>query len=714
MSTFDALVWHFGVVVLVVSGLGLAGSATAQPDEPAIAPLTHDRHLHHHNPKHERVIDAERFTTNREAASPLYLPAEEEAFTFAVFGDRTGGPHEGIDVLAHAVADANLLEPDLVMTVGDMIDGYNEKPGWLEQMSQFREVMNELRCPWFPVAGNHDVYWRGDGEPPVGEHEAAYEMHFGPLWYAFDHKNCRFIVLYSDEGDPATGKKSFRDPVSQRMSPEQLDWLKQTLADAKDAHHVFVFMHHPRWTGGQYADTWEPVHRVLKEAGNVRAVFAGHIHRMRYDPRDGIEYVTLATVGGVQRGTSPAAGFLHHFNLVTVRPDQIALASVPVGEVMDVRHITGEVSTQVSALAGTEPVFSHALSMGDDGYVSESVEITLQNPTTFAVDLALTPLSPDPRWAVFPDHLHGQIEPGASEAFVFQVERPAESRDDFLRPLFVDAHHELLTDAARFPLPTRRHRVPGTLELTPPSPRDGEGVLRPGDGGVRFRTPLVASVRSGANTEGASVTPSVPPVTVEAWVQLDEEAGRAGAIAGPGFRLGVSRGRPVFAVYAGGRWRQVPDGDEPAAALAIAPLKPGRANHLAGVYDGTRLRLFVNGEPVGETPASGPLRNMGQVIVGGEPRGDGVRRHWPGWVDEARVSTAVRYTERFSPRRRLAADDDTRLLLHFDTSRGGFVFDHGPGGRHGELVGEASVAEPDVSEQDEREGAIVETPVSLP
>ncbi|MEO1237060.1 MAG: metallophosphoesterase, partial [Planctomycetota bacterium] len=375
-----------GFIGAVLGGVTWAsgGSALAQPDEPAIAPLTHDRHTHTHNDPHPVVHDGERFHTNRRA-TPLAVPAEDEAFTFAVFGDRTGGPNEGIDILAQAVADVNLLEPDLVMTVGDMIDGYNQTPGWLEQMNQYKEVMNHLLCPWFPVAGNHDVYWRGD-DRPVGEHEASYERNFGPLWYAFDHKGSRFIVLYTDEGNLETGEKSFRDVENQRMSPEQLGWLKQTLADAKDADHIFLFMHHPRWTGGYYGNTWDEVHSLLVEAGNVRAVFGGHIHRMRYDPKDGIDYITLATVGGVQRGTSPAAGWLHQFHFVTVRDGQVALASVPVGEVLDVREITGEVSQMVEALSDMTPDFETPLIVADDGATDHAMRVTLANPVDAEVE----------------------------------------------------------------------------------------------------------------------------------------------------------------------------------------------------------------------------------------------------------------------------------------------------------------------------------------
>ena len=73
-----------------------------------------------------------RVLTNREQGRQLLkLPKEDDAFGFVVFGDRTGGPPEGMKVLAQAVADTNLLDPDLVMTVGDLVNGYNDTPEWM-------------------------------------------------------------------------------------------------------------------------------------------------------------------------------------------------------------------------------------------------------------------------------------------------------------------------------------------------------------------------------------------------------------------------------------------------------------------------------------------------------------------------------------------------------------------------------------------------------
>ena len=118
--------------------------------------LSHGRHLHRHgNPHKTMQPSTQRFFTTRSSEIVLPLPSEEDAFTFAVFGDRTGGQPEGVDVLADAVRDINLIEPDLVMTVGDLINGYNQTAEWLIQMREFKAIMNRLLCPWFPVAGNH-------------------------------------------------------------------------------------------------------------------------------------------------------------------------------------------------------------------------------------------------------------------------------------------------------------------------------------------------------------------------------------------------------------------------------------------------------------------------------------------------------------------------------------------------------------------------------
>eukprot|EP00752_Nemacystus_decipiens_P013933 g12369.t1 len=438
------------------------------------APLEHDHHTHKHNPPHKTVpAGDDRFHTNREGAA-LDLPAEEDAFSFVIFGDRTGGPHKGINVLAQAVADTNLIEPDLVMTVGDLIDGYADDKVWLPQMKQYKEVMGELICPWFPVAGNHDVYWRGPNKPER-ELEPLYEMHFGPLWYAFEHKGCFFIVLYTDEGDPKTGLKNFKQPKAQTMSDEQFDWLKGILKKAGDADHVFVFVHHPRWLGNWpgkvgYGDDWKKVHKALVDAGNVSGVFAGHIHHMRHDPKDGINYFTLATVGGHQPGWAPKAGWLHHFNLVTVRKNQVAFSALPVGGVMDPKALTGDVSEASEVLGRAMPArFKAPIKIKDDGSVDDEFTVVIKNPSDqFAIDIELVPTSKDSRWLVAigkSDHAHANLKPGEEKELTFQVKRAPGKFDTTARAIILELGIDLLTEQHRFPIPIKRITVPGSLRV---------------------------------------------------------------------------------------------------------------------------------------------------------------------------------------------------------------------------------------------------------
>ena len=170
----------------------------------------------------------------------------------------------------------------------------------------------------------------------MNEFEKFNEKHFGPLWYWFEHKDCGFLVLYTDETGNPDKPKSFQDPEQMQMSDEQLSWLDKSLGEMKALKQVFVFLHHPRWLGGYRESNWPEVHQRLASAGNVRAVFAGHIHRLNYAGiKDGIEYMALATTGGSMPGHMPDIGYVHHYNLVTVRDTGITTAILPVGSVMD-------------------------------------------------------------------------------------------------------------------------------------------------------------------------------------------------------------------------------------------------------------------------------------------------------------------------------------------------------------------------------------------
>src|SRR5262249_18792999 len=55
----------------------------------------------------------------------IKLNNEADQFQFAVVSDRTGGHRDKI--FSQAVARVNLLQPEFVMSVGDLIEGYTTK-----------------------------------------------------------------------------------------------------------------------------------------------------------------------------------------------------------------------------------------------------------------------------------------------------------------------------------------------------------------------------------------------------------------------------------------------------------------------------------------------------------------------------------------------------------------------------------------------------------
>ena len=625
--------------------------------------------------------EASGLRTEREGARPRPLPKSDDAFHFAVFGDRTGGPPEGLKVLAQAVHDANLLDPDLVMTVGDLVNGYSPFPAWEKEMKEYSDIMNRLRMPWYPVAGNHDIYWRGL-DRPAAEHETSFEKHFAPLYYWFPHKNCGFIVLFSDEGDGTGGQRDFTRPAQQAMSAKQLAWLERTLAETRGLRHVFVFLHHPRWVEATYPGAqWQKVHDVLKAPGNVRAVFAGHVHRLRHDGvRDGIEYITLATTGGVMPGHYPGAGYVHHMNLVTVRPDGFANVIVPVGEVLDQRRFTPDFIADIDRLRAL-PVEVQAapVALGANGRGAGLVEFRLVNPVAHPIEVTVLPDTAAGEWLATADHVQMNVPPGETRTGSFSLVRTKEGFDGGLRPPGMEIRVELLRDGLRIPLPPRSLTLGVRLGALPPDFFSGaENRAMAFDGKSAVRVEMSARPLPDG------------PFTVETWVRppgADTSGDLISKAEQSEFALNLAHNVPGVHLFAGGRY---------VSAIAAAPIAAGRWTHVAGVFDGASLTLYVDGRRAAGAPASGPRGvNPLPLYLGANPDARAnPTQILTGQLDEARLSTGARYTADFTPSLRHERDDATVFLFHGDRLLGPFVPSDSPGGLNGTLTGAVTLVAP--------------------
>src|SRR5262245_65185228 len=76
-----------------------------------------------------RPDKAKEFDAKQEARNPwtsTRLNNDRDEFQFVIVTDRTGGHRE--KVFSRAVERINLLQPEFVLSVGDLIEGGNKKP----------------------------------------------------------------------------------------------------------------------------------------------------------------------------------------------------------------------------------------------------------------------------------------------------------------------------------------------------------------------------------------------------------------------------------------------------------------------------------------------------------------------------------------------------------------------------------------------------------
>jgi len=135
-------------------------------------------------------------------------------------------------------------------------------------------------------------------------------------------------------------------------------------------------------------------------------------------------------------------------------------------------------------------------------------------------------------------------------------------------------------------------------------------------------------------------------ITVEAWVFPESLDGWklilthwGGAVVGS-YHLGVEAGVPKF---------HINTGQGTAFAAAVEQLNLQEWQHVAGTYDSNTIRLFINGEQVGETGHGGKLKSGDpdfDVIIGSK---DTREFNWNGLLDEVRISSIARKASELSP-----------------------------------------------------------------
>ena len=253
-------------------------------------------------------------------ATATTTPAENSpgSFTFVHLTDQHVTPRRhSPEGYAKCIESINALKPspDFVLMGGDMVfDGcYTAKEDYQNQIRIFKDVTRDLKYPWHPCLGNHDILGWHEREkvtasdPAYGKRLIMDALEWKDPYYSFDHKGWHFAVLDSAFPSNRNGR-IIQEP---RIGPEQLEWLGYDLGAAGDKPkiavvHVAAFCNVGQISGNpkQLAmdgamvvwDTSE-LRKVL-ERHNVKLLLQGHSHRVEDTFWNGTWYVTGAAGSG--------------------------------------------------------------------------------------------------------------------------------------------------------------------------------------------------------------------------------------------------------------------------------------------------------------------------------------------------------------------------------------------------------------------------------
>ena len=296
------------------------------------------------------------------------LEANNDNFQFVVVTDRTGGHRPGI--FPKGVSKINLLQPEFVLSVGDLIEGYTEDIDQLNhEWAEFEGFIDQFEMPFFYVAGNHDYTNQVMAD--------MWKEKFGAEYYHFLYRDVLFLCLNSEDG--AT---RLRNPD---IGQEQLAYIEKVLSQYPEVRWTMVFMHQPLWVR-ENAANWLKVEKLLE--GRKHSVFTGHYHRYTLYKRNRSDYFTLATMGGGSGLRGTRLGEFDHFMWITMTPDGPYYANVLLDGVHGKDVYTEEQLAQSEKYDALIPVKQLPM-LVDNGTLKE-IRYEVKNPDDARRDIKLS------------------------------------------------------------------------------------------------------------------------------------------------------------------------------------------------------------------------------------------------------------------------------------------------------------------------------------
>ncbi len=226
------------------------------------------------------------------------LPFNDDAskIQFAIVSDLWGGYRPG--VFDDAVTKLELLQPQFVLSVGDLIDGKTYDSVVIEkQWREFNEMIQPLSMPFFYVPGNHDI-----SNPWM---EKEWKKRYGQAYYHFVYKNVLFLCINTEDGGAAG------------IQEAQISYFQKVIKENTQVRWTFLFMHRPVWYGdNEKKEGYEKIEGALK--GRNYTLFSGHHHTYLNVIKNGNKHFVLGSTGGGSDLRGEKFGEFDHISLVTL------------------------------------------------------------------------------------------------------------------------------------------------------------------------------------------------------------------------------------------------------------------------------------------------------------------------------------------------------------------------------------------------------------
>jgi predicted phosphodiesterase len=328
--------------------------------------------------------------------------AARKDFNFVILGDRTGDHVPG--VYGEIVEEVNRLGPDVVVSVGDQIEGYTEDVATLnEQWDEYWDIADKLEAPFYICPGNHDIF------NDVMLDEWKKRTYVDPS-YSFDYEGVHFVILDTgrwESSEEWLAESGYRE------------WLEKDLAKHKKDRLTIVIYHVPFWYDTLAEGEPDPLHEIFNEYG-VDAVFNGHYHLYAAAEYDGIRYTMVGTSGG---GIGEEAGYpggYYQYLWCTVRGDELEWTVLKKGSANPRDEVlVADVKTVEEIEIDLVRVPSFRFAAGD---TEATVAVLVENATADDFTTAVTWEVPD-NWKLEPASREVTLAPGDSAELEFAATR---------------------------------------------------------------------------------------------------------------------------------------------------------------------------------------------------------------------------------------------------------------------------------------------------